>query len=114
MHYIKNHIYLSAMLACTLALLLFLTVTNPADVVVGLLVVPVMLLFFIAFCAAQLTLQALRVLKREPRRRRTVALMIASLITIIMILRSTGGISAADIVLLVLIVGIAGIYISKF
>lgn len=114
MDYIKKHTYPSALALCVVALVLFLTTTNPESIAVGLLVIPVVLLFLATFCASQIVLNVLRILKREPRRKRTVAMMMASLVTVVMILRSTGGISVVDIVLLVLIVGIAGIYISKF
>lgn len=102
------------MIFCFVALGVFLTATNPEHISIGLLVVPVVLLFLIAFCAAQLIMTSLKILKKEPRRRRTVALMSASLLSVIMILKSTGGISVVDVVLLALIIGVAGIYISKF
>ncbi len=109
----RNH-YLNVLVLCVVALGLFLMLTNPSDISVGWLVIPVILLFFISFCAAQLILTALKLIRGKPRKRRIVALVSASLLTIIMILQSTGGIAGVDMLLLGLIIVVSAIYISKF
>lgn len=114
MNAIRRHPYPSALVVCSLGLMLFLGLTNPQDISVGLLVIPVLLLFFIAFCSAQILITLLRFSKSNPRKRRIVALLSASLITIIMILQSTGGISGADIILLGLIIVVSAVYVEKF
>ncbi|MGI9028074.1 MAG: hypothetical protein ACR2FM_04515 [Candidatus Saccharimonadales bacterium] len=111
--YVK-HRYAIALGICTVGLGTFLTFTNPSQVSIGLLVVPVLLLFFIAFSAFQVGMDKLKLLKTRPRKRRTVALTGASIITVVMILQSTGGISTADALLMALIVLAATVYINKF
>lgn len=95
-------------------LALFLSLTNPHNVSVGILVIPVILLFFISFCAAHIIINFIGLSKSNPRKRRIVALLAASLVTIIMILQSTGGISGADVILLALIIVVSAIYVEKF
>lgn len=114
MNAIRRHPYFSALLACTVALLLFLVLTNPQDVSIGILFIPVVLLFLITFCAAQILLSLLRISKTNPRKRRTTALLSGALVTLVMILQSTGGISLADLILLALIIGVATVYVEKF
>ncbi len=114
MEQIKKHTYATGLIASIIVLALFLMLTNPDNVSIGLLVVPVVLLFFISFCAVQIFLGGLRILAKQPRRKRTVALVSASFITITAILQSTGGISGADALLLGLIVIVTSVYISKF
>lgn len=114
MKYLKKHMYVSTLIACVISLGVFLVATNPADVSVGLLVVPVVLVFFVAFCASQLLLMRLRLLKDKPRKQRIVALFCGSLLTVILILQSTGGISGVDVLLVALIIAVSGLYISKF
>jgi hypothetical protein len=99
---------------CIVVLGLFLTMTNPDNVSIGLLVIPVVLLFFIAFCASQLFLYGFKLLEGKTRKRRVVALISSSFITVTMILQSTGGVSAADVLLLGLIISVLVVYIDKF
>jgi hypothetical protein len=114
MNTLKKHPYPVSLIICTLALGLFLVSTNPGEVKIGLLVIPVILLFFIAFCVAQMIISVLRLMPTQPRKRRIVALVAASFISLIMILQSTGGISGVDVLLLGLILLISAIYIDKF
>jgi len=97
-----------------LALGLFLVLTNPDKVSIGLLIVPVVLFFFIAFSIAQIILNGLKLLTVNPLRRRVVALSGASFATLVLILQSTGGVSVPDVLLLTLIIGIVSVYINKF
>jgi hypothetical protein len=109
----RNH-YLNVLILCVIALGLFLALTNPSNISVGWLVIPVIMLFFIAFCAAQIILTGMRLIRGNSRKRRIVALVSASLLTIVMILQSTGGIAGVDMLLLGLIILVSAIYISKF
>lgn len=114
MNTIRSHPYPAALVACLLGLSLFLGLTNPQDVSVGMLVIPVILFFLIAFCASQILITLFKLFKKNLRKRRIVALMGAALVTVIMILQSTGGISGADIILLALIIVISVVYVEKF
>lgn len=114
MHFITKYAHLSGAVICSIALLLFLSLTNPQTVPVGLLIVPAVLLFLIAFCVSYLVLEGLRLLGKKPRKRRIVALVSATFITVVTILASTGGVSATDVILLALILTVVTIYIDKF
>lgn len=114
MQIIKDHIYAVSLVLCIVALGLFLVLTNPDSVGIGLLIVPVLLFFFIAFCVAQIVFNGLRLLHTKPRKQRIVALLSASFVTLIVILQSTGGVSTPDVVLLCLIIGVVSLYIDKF
>lgn len=114
MKYSQSHLYTTMLALCAVALGLFLALTNPAQTSVGLLVIPVILLFLIVYCGLSLALVRLKIMANKPRKQRTVALVSASFLTIIMILQSTGGISGADVILLGLIIIMASIYISKY
>lgn len=114
MKQLLHNAYANILIICAVALALFLMLTNPASISVGWLVIPVVLLFFMAFCAAHLILGRNKALSAKPRKKRMVALVSASLLTIIMILQSTGGIAGIDILLLGLIIVVSAIYISKF
>ena len=106
--------YIGSLGFCILALVLFLILTNPSKAPVQLLIIPVVLLFFIAFCTSQLVLVTFNLISNQLRKRRIVAVVSASFITLIMILQSTGGISGADIALLSLILIVSAVYIEKF
>lgn len=114
MKYIYNNIYVSMLALCVAALGLFMALTNPANIGVGWLIVPIALIFLIVFCASHLLMEGLKLFADDTRRKRTVALGSASLLAIIVILQSTGGISGADMLLLGLTIVVAGLYISKY
>ena len=114
MNTIRRHPYPAALAACSLGLALFLALTNPQDVSIGMLVIPVILLFLIVFCLAHILIRFIGLSKSKPRKRRIVALLSASLVTVVMILQSTGGISGADLILLALIIVVSAIYVEKF
>ena len=114
MNKIRRHPYLSILASCLLALGLFLVLTNPNEVSVGVLVVPVLLLFFIVFSLSHIVMEKLKLLRRNIRKRRIVAIITASLVTVIMILRSTGGLSVPDIILLCMIIVVSAVYIDKY
>lgn len=110
----SDHLYIIILMSCIAGLALFLLFTNPEQVSIGLLVVPVLLFFFIMFSALQATMLGLKTLAAKPRKRRTVALVGASLVTVVMILQSSGGISGVDTILMALIVLVSVVYINKF
>ncbi len=114
MNTVRRHPYLTMLVLSTLGLGVFLFLTNPENVPVGILVIPIVLFFFIVFCVIQLFLRRVRLLSSKPRKQRTVALIGASLLTIIVILQSSGGLSGVDIVLLGLIVVVSVLYIDRF
>lgn len=114
MNKIKNNPHLSLLLACLVVLFGFLSLTNPEHVPVGLLVVPVVLTFLIVFSSAHLLLRMLHKFDKQPGKRRVVALIAGSMIAILMILQSSGGLSSADLVIMGLILVITSLYVSRY
>ena len=114
MNTVKEKPYLTGILGSSTALILFLLLTNPNQLPIILLVVPILLGFIILFCLATVTLARTRFLATQPIKRRAVAVIISSLMTVVLILQSSGGISGADALLLALIVIVLSIYVSKF
>jgi hypothetical protein len=114
MNKIKKYPYWSLMIICLLLLLSFLFLTNPENVPVGLLVVPVILTFFIVFSVAHLTLRSTGKLASQPAKRGVVALIAGSLVAVVMILQSSGGLSVADLVLMALIMVVTALYVSRY
>ena len=111
---IRKHPYLFGVVLGSLGLILFLLLTNPQEVSIGLLIVPVVLLFLIIFSIAQIVIKAFNLMKGNPGKKRITALISAGLITMVMILQSTGGISGADVILLALIIIVSAVYVEKF
>ena len=114
MNTLSKHPYPATFILSLLGLALFLFSTNPHEVAIGLLVVPVALFFLAAFSLCHMVLERFRLISRNLQKRRIVALVSAALITTIGILQSTGGLSGADFILLALIVVVAAIYIEKY
>ena len=114
MNTFRTYPYASTLVLSTFGLFLFLVLTNPDKVAIGLLTVPVALFFLIVYSLAHILIYRLNLIKSMPNKRRIVALVSAGLITVIIILQSTGGISLADVILLALIVVVSAIYIDKF
>lgn len=114
MEFVKKYFYPLTIAVCAVALLIFMGSTNPEQINVGLLVIPVILIFFMTYCLGQLLMSVLKIMKKQPRRRRAVSTVSAMIITVIAILVSTGGLSGVDILLLLLIIFISSIYINKF
>ena len=114
MNILRTYPNLSLLLLSALGLTLFLVLTNPQNINIGLLIVPVVLFFLIIYSLVQLFITRLNLIKSHPRKRRIVAIVSATLLTTIMIVESTGGISLADAILLLLIVIVAAVYIDKF
>lgn len=114
MNTFRNYPYASTMVLSAVGLFLFLILTNPEKVAIGLLIVPVALFFLIVYSLAHILIYRLNLIKSMPNKRRIVALVSSGLITVVMILQSTGGISVADVILLALIVVVSAVYIDKF
>ena len=114
MNIIRRSPHLFVMVVSGIFMLLFLSLTNPENVSIGLLIVPVVLLFLFGYGAAQALVGGLNLFDGQPRKRRTISLIGASFATVLMILQSTGGISGIDVILLGLIILIVTVYINKF
>lgn len=90
------------------------TTTNPDNIPFGLLVVPIVLLFFVGFCGFALLLKTFRVYQSNERKQQVLATFGGISIVFWIILQSSGGVTFGDIVLLCLIALLALFYISKY
>lgn len=114
MERLKKHPHLATLVVCGVGLLIFLLVTNPYEVGVGLMVVPAVLLFLMVFSVAVIGMDLFGLISKNPGKKRAAALVVAAFATFVMILQSTGGISVADIILLALIIVVSALYIDRF
>jgi hypothetical protein len=114
MQFIIKHRYPFLIATSFVSLGIFLISTNPAEVPIGLLTVPIVIFFVLSFCLFEWVLITLKRMGQAPRRRRTVSIVSAAFITVVGILQSTGGLSLADLILLAMILIITAVYINKF
>ena len=114
MNKIKKYPYISLLIACDLILLAFFFLTNPEQVPIGLLVLPVVLIFLIVYSATHLVLEGLRKLQDRPGKRRAVSVIAGCLVAVLMILQSSGGLSGIDLVLMGLIIAVTALYVSRY
>ncbi len=92
----------------------FFSLTNPQEIPAGLLIIPVLLMFIIGLTGMLVALKVFRIATNHPKRRRAVAVLGGSLMAFILVLQSTGGIVAGDVLLIILMMTMTYIYITKF
>jgi hypothetical protein len=97
-----------------LLLAIFLTSTNPANLPVGVLMVPILLVFFAGFVGTLLACDLFKIFPSHTKKKRSLAATIATMFAIGLVLGSSGAIVLSDIVLIFLILMVALIYISNF
>ena len=95
-------------------LLVFVTNTNPDNLPVGILVVPILLVFFAGFLGTLLLCDLFRIFPQHTKKRRSLAATIATMLAIGVVVGSSGAIVLSDFVLIVLIIVVAILYISNF
>jgi len=105
---------LFSFIAIIFLLLVFLTNTNPANLPVGVLVVPILLVFFAGFLGTLLLCDLFRIFPGHKRKRRSLAATVATMLAIGIVLGSSGAIVLSDFVLILLIIVVAVLYISNF
>ena len=93
---------------------LFFSLTNPRELAVGLLIIPVACLFVVGFIGALIALKAFRIAQNHHKRRRAIAVMCGALLAFILVLQSTGGIVVGDVLFMALMLLVTYIYITKF
>jgi len=91
----------------------FFGATDPKDLPVGLLMVPVLLVFTAGFLFASIFMR-LFFFSKPSTKHRSVAVVFAVGLTLILLFQSSGGIVWGDILLLGLLMLISYIYINKF
>lgn len=114
MNIIRQRPNLAIIVLSIVGLSLFLILTNPNEVAIGLLVLPVIFFFLIAYNSYLLIADWLKPAGRTSSKRKLAAIMAATFGTMVVILQSTGGISIADLILLILIGLLATVYVKKF
>ena len=104
----KKIILLIILSACLLG---YMVLTNPADIPLGLLLVPFLLILFIVFILANLLIGLLR---GSNKKTTFYAAVLAIIIVNFLILRSVGQFTFQDGLISIAITGILAFYISKF
>ena len=100
-----------------LAFMVFVHLTTPESVSVGLLAVPIVLIFIAVYSLCLLILTYVQAKKPRTRlvyRRGVLAFLVAISASLLIVFQSTGGIIWGDILLLLAIVVISVIYISRY
>lgn len=104
---------LLALLVIIAAGMVFFGLTDPKDLPVGLLMLPVVLVFLAGFLLASIFMK-LFFFSKPSSKHRTIALVFAVGLTLILLFQSSGGIVWGDLLLLGLLMLITYIYINKF
>jgi len=104
----KKIILLIILSACLLG---YMVLTNPADIPLGLLLVPFLLILFVVFILANLLIGLLR---GNNKKTTFYAAVLAIIIVNFLILRSVGQFTFQDGLISIAITGILAFYISKF
>lgn len=107
---LKRIISLSAV---TTVLVLFLGFTDPESMPIGLLFIPVILLFIIASLLVNLCLK-LFLKKISPSKEKLLSVTIGAISSISFLFYSSGGVVFGDFILIVLILLVSLIYINKY
>lgn len=94
--------------------LLFFMFTNPSNLPVGFLMVPILLAFGLCSAVVYALLHWFRVMEKQPRKQRGMAVLCGTLAGLYLVFQSTGGIAGADAILLLLIFSVSYIYITKY
>lgn len=92
----------------------FFGLTNPEELPVGLLMVPIILVFIILASGSLVLMEALSLLKGQDMRRKTLAILFGFMGSFFLSFQSTGGVVLGDVLLLVFILAITYIYILKY
>lgn len=92
---------------------LFFIFTDPGNLPVGLLMIPIILIFVVGYLLTRLVLRFATKALLSDRKQRTYAILTGLVAGLIMLFQSTGGIIWADVILMSLIVAIAYFYVDK-
>jgi hypothetical protein len=93
---------------------LFFVLTNPEQMPVGLLMIPVVLIFFVITLSVIIFFRLTGLFSNSKRRRHGVAVMIGTLSALFIVFQSTGGVVLSDLILMGMIFLVACLYISKY
>lgn len=108
-----NKIAVVFFLSIVLAVLFF-GLTNPENMPIAFLMVPILLVFIIASSGVYLMLSTVKVIIRSPRHRKIVSILSGVIAAFMVIFQSTGGIVAGDLVLMTIIVFVVYLYMTKY
>lgn len=95
-------------------LFIFLAVTNPNNLVLGLLLTPFVLFGVITYHTIRLFMTLFRYMPGNEARQRTVALIFSVLFTNFAVLQSIGRLTVQDVVLALAITALVSLYVAKF
>jgi hypothetical protein len=95
-------------------LIVFLGLTNPANLSIGLLLIPFLLFGLFIYFLTNFFLAVFRFSYNDTKRQKAIGLLISLLFTNFAVLQSIGDITIQDIVLAGTITTVVIVYISKF
>lgn len=93
---------------------LFFGLTNPENVPIVVLMIPVILVFVVTTTAALIIMKLLSFYDRSPDRRKMLAVLSGVVAAFFLVFQSTGGVVLGDLILMGLIVVISYVYITKY
>jgi hypothetical protein len=108
---IKGKRYLFQLLLLLLLLLALFFLTNPEEIGVGFLLIPVILIFLVIYSCISFLLINVSTLK--PRKRFLSAFTVGAGATLLIILSSVGSLTVYDLIVVVLFIMVSAVYIKK-
>ncbi len=111
---LKKYSYSVRAFGAGVALVLFLMVTNPHDVSLGFLVLPILMISLITYFVAMQVLIAFNPSKQNPKRKRAVSFIISLAVGFLLMLQSIDQLQAGDVAIILVIAMVAGFYSSRF
>lgn len=108
---IKKHVSLALLLLG--GLVLFFGVTDPENVPVGFLIVPILIFFIVFLLTSSVFIKIFRP-NISKNRQRNLSVLVGLVLSLLLLFYSAGGIVLGDLILIVLIFFIGLLYINKY
>ncbi len=110
----KHYQYLLKATLVSCALGVFLSVTNPNRISLGLLVVPALMVCLVVFLLTMQLLQLLGLFKVDVGKQRTISFIIGLSVGFLVMLQSIGQLQPGDAAIIMVITLVAVFYSSRF
>jgi len=94
-------------------IILFFIFTNPNHLTIGLLTIPILLIFGVVYNFCYISATYFKQLNNKNYNVRNLSAMAALTVSLIVLFKSSGGIVLADIILISLLLFISYVYISR-
>jgi hypothetical protein len=93
---------------------LFFGFTNPDNVPVAVLMVPIVLAFLVTTMLSLVVMRLTNFSQGRQQRQKAFAVLTGTLVAFFLVFQSTGGVVLGDVILLSLILVVAYVYISRY